>query len=200
MLPVNKRLDTVVLRILGAVALILVSSVSTPLAYAGSRCAVPASDPDAMEVREAMRIVGLGEEAPEPVAKAIDQACFSGTELALYDHLVRVILVGDDWREVGGLTRLIHEMQHYADDLAGLRGEDECAATRVAAAWADEHNYFNEARRERRYGAAACEARGAMLIAGAMLVPTGDSGDGTTPGRMIRASQSESVMFLPPED
>ncbi len=147
-----------------------------------------------------MRIVGLSEVAPEPIAKAIDQACFSGTELAIYDRVVRVILVGDDWREVGGLTRLVHEMQHYADDLAGLRGEDECAATRVAAAWADTHNYFNEARRERRYGAAACEAHGAKMIASATSVPSGNSGDNTARGPMIRALQSESVMFLPPED
>jgi hypothetical protein len=200
MLPISKSFDTVVPRILGAVALILFSGVLTPSAYAGSRCAVPASDPDGIEVREAMRIVGLGDEAPEPIAKAIDQACFSGTELAIYDHLVRVILLGDDWREVGGLTRLVHEMKHYADDLAGLPGEDECGATRMAAAWADEHNYFNEARRERRYGAAACEARGAEMIASMTPVPSGNSGDDTTPGPMIRALQAESVMFLPPED
>jgi hypothetical protein len=172
----------------------------TSNAVAGSRCAAPASDPDAIEVREAMRIVGLSDEAPAPIAKAIEQACFSGTELAIYDHVVRVILLGDDWRELGGLTRLIHEMKHYADDLAGLPGEDECGATRLASAWADEHNYINEARRERRYGAAACEARDTDLVASAMPVPSGGSGEDTAPGSMVRALQSESVMFLPPDD
>lgn len=199
MLPHRKTLDVLAPRMLAAVVLSLICAVQAPSAYAGSRCAAPASDPDAIEVREAMRIVGLSEEVPAPVAKAIDQACFSGTELAIYDHLVRVILLGDDWREVGGLTRLIHEMKHYADDLAGVPGEDECTATRVAAAWADEHNYVNEARRERRYGAAACDARGSELVASAMPVSSRGSGDDATPGPMIRALQSESVMFLPPD-
>src|ERR1700687_5587538 len=102
MLSHRKTLLILAPRMLAAVALTLFCAVQTPSAHAGSRCAAPASDPDAIEVREAMRIVGLSEEVSAPVAKGIEQACFSGTELAIYDHLVRVILLGDDWREVGG--------------------------------------------------------------------------------------------------
>ena len=183
-----------------AIGLTLIWAALTSNAVAAARCAAPASDPDTVEVREAMRIVGLSDGAPQPVTRAIQSECFSGTELAIYDRLVRVILVGDDWRKVGGLTRLIHEMKHYADDLAGLRGEDECGASRLAAAWAEDHNYFNEARRERRYGAAFCRSRGADMVASATQVPAVNSGDDTAPGPMIRALQAESVMFLPLDD
>ena len=167
-------------------------------AGASARCAAPEFDPTAEEIVSAMRVVGLPDGTPLPNVKAIQQECFSGTELALYDRLVRVILLGDDWREVGGLTRLIHEMKHYADDLAGSTAEDECGASRLAAAWADDHNYFNEARRERRYGAASC-ANGPELVAGA-AVPAKEAGGDDRHGPMIRALPAPAVMFLPPDD
>jgi hypothetical protein len=195
-----RTLEKRVARVLWVISLFsfFFSIFSTSNAVAGPRCAAPASDPTVEEVVAAMRVVGLPDDAPVPVAKAIQTECFSGTELALYDRLVRVILLGDDWREVGGLTRLIHEMKHYADDLAGLRGEDECGASRIAAAWADDHNYFNEARRERRYGAASCSEGGA-LVARALASPSGGSGDSGR-GPMTRTLQAASVMFLPPDD
>lgn len=109
-------------------------------------------------------MIGLTEDTPAPTVRGVRWDCFRGAELALYDHIVRVILLGDDWRYVGGLTRLIHEMQHYADDLAA-HSQSECAATRVAAAWADDHGYFNEARRERSYGAGSCNEIGEFPLA-----------------------------------
>ena len=146
-----------------------------------------------------MRLVGLPEATPAPTAKAIHEDCFSGTELAIYDHVVRVILVGEDWREVGGLTRLIHEMKHYADDLAGSSRADECGAARVAAAWAEAHNYFNEARRERKYGAAACVDGDTALVASADHgVDSLQASDG--PYAAARFRRSSYRMFISPLD
>ncbi len=172
--------------------LMIFAVLGAPSAMAASRCATPAADPEASEVREAMRAVGLSEAAPVPVAKAIDEDCFPGTQLALYDHLVRVILIGDSWREVGGLTRLIHEMKHYADDLAGSSREDECGATRVAAEWAEAHGFYNEARRERRYGAGSCESE-------TIVASVAPDGGADSNGRR-RFLQMASVLFLPPDD
>ena len=174
-------------------AALMIALLFAPSAAAAPRCATPAFDPDASDVREAMHVVGLSDGAPVPIAKAIDEDCFPGTELALYDNLVRVILVGDRWREVGGLTRLIHEMKHYADDITGLSAVDECGATRAAAAWAEAHGYFNEARRERRYGAGFCEAD-TIVMASSTPNGTGDTSEG---GRFLRMA---SVLFLPPDD
>ena len=177
---------------IGAVAGVAVCAVMTPSALATPRCAVPAEDPNAAEVRAAMQIVGLRDDVPMPIAKAIDEGCFNGTQVALYDRLVRVILVGDRWRVVGGLTRLIHEMKHYADDLAGLPGDDECSASRFAAAWAEANGFTNEARRERRYGAAFCAAE--PMVASA--APSG-AADSTPASRL---SQMADVLFLPPDN
>ena len=192
MLRRAKTLETRVARAVAVVAIGFFCAVLAPSAVAGPRCAVPAYDPAPEEVREAMRLVGLSDDAAMPIAKAIEQSCLSGTELALYDHLVRVILLGDRWRDVGGLTRLIHEMKHYADDLAG-KPEDECGASRVAAAWADAHEFFNEARRERRYGAAFCAAETTVAAA----APSGEDAPVESESRFL---QMASVLFLPPGD
>jgi hypothetical protein len=181
-----------------AAALALLLAALWSPASAAPRCAAPASDPNDDEVRAAMRIVGLPDATPAPTARAIHEECFSGTELAIYDHVVRVILVGEDWRDVGGLTRLIHEMKHYADDLAGSSRADECGAARLAAAWAEAHDFFNEARRERKYGAAACVDGDAALVASA------DSGEGSLPtgdGSYAAARFQPSYrMFISPLD
>ena len=112
----------------------------------------PNSDPTSEELRAAMEIAGAKTQLRGVYAVAPD--CMPGSRLGFYDGR-GLILLADDWRRVGGLTRLVHELRHHYQHENGLP-IDECDATEVASKWADENDYINEARRERGYGAAEC--------------------------------------------
>lgn len=139
------------MRLLVAVSLFFMILTTTAMAACDTPPA-PGSDPTIEELREAMRIARV-KTAPLGVY-AVASDCMPGSLLGFYNKR-GVIVLADDWRPVGGLTRLVHELRHHYQRENDLP-IDECEATRVASKWADENDYVNEAKRERAYGAAEC--------------------------------------------
>lgn len=119
----------------------------------------PGSDPSPSELNEAMRVAGA--QTPPRGVYAAAPECMPAYVLGYYDKRGAIVLA-DNWRRVGGLTRLIHELRHHRQHELGDR-PDECDAAHIAAKWADDNGYTNEARRERAYAASACA--GARRIA-----------------------------------
>ncbi len=112
-------------------------------------------DPTREQRAEAARIAGL--ESPWPVW-SIDRQKMPGARLGTVLPKLKIVLVEETWA-VGGLTRIVHEYVH-ARQLAGanrpITDAEECEASQVAAAWADENGFINEAAREWRYGSSYC--------------------------------------------
>jgi hypothetical protein len=112
----------------------------------------PGSDPTPEELTLAMRVAGAA--TPPRGVFAASSECMPASRLGFYNKR-GVIVLEDNWRRVGGLTRLIHELRHHHQHEMG-EPLDECDASQVAAHWADDNGYTNDAKRERAYGASAC--------------------------------------------
>jgi hypothetical protein len=137
---------------IAAAAAAMVLLFALPAQAKCDKAPAPGSDPTAEELREAMRVAGVT--SPPAGVYAVAHECLPGTLLGQYNAR-GIIVLAEDWRRVGGLTRLIHELRHHYQAEHGLP-IDECDATEIASHWADRHDYVNEARRERAYGAAHC--------------------------------------------
>ena len=150
------------MRQLWAVTLYLLAcaAMTAPASAARDTPPAPGSDPSRRELNEAMRVAGA--QTPPRGVYAAAPECMPANLLGFYNER-GVIVLADNWRRVGGLTRLIHELRHHRQREIG-QPLDECDAAQVAWRWADENGYTNEARRERAYGARACA--GARRIAG----------------------------------
>ena len=140
------RLAPLYLLAWAAVTAVAASACDTPPA--------PGSDPTPDEITLAMRVAGAV--TPPRGVFAAASECMPANLLGAYNKR-SVIVLEDNWRRVGGLTRLIHELRHHHQHEIGAP-LDECDASQVAAQWADDNGYTNDAKRERAYGASACAA------------------------------------------